>query len=87
MFTLTAAGAGIVSARDEFRYVYQAIEGDCELIARVTSVANTNSQSKGGVMIRETLDEGSRYVGLLRHQQRGHEVSTPHQYQRWHGQR
>ena len=41
------------------------LTGDGSIIARVDSIANTNVWAKGGVMIRETLDWGSRHASVF----------------------
>ena len=48
------AGADIWDTADGFRYVYQSLSGDGQIIARVTSMQNTNAYAKAGVMIRES---------------------------------
>jgi fibronectin type 3 domain-containing protein/regulation of enolase protein 1 (concanavalin A-like superfamily) len=53
-FTIDGSGVDIWGSADEFRYTYQTASGDCDIIARVTSVENTNSLAKVGLMIRET---------------------------------
>ncbi len=50
---------------DEFRFVYKRLNGDGTIIARVDSITNTNAWAKGGVMIRETLDWGSRHASVF----------------------
>lgn len=61
-FTILGAGADIWGAADEFRFVYQTLNGDGEITAQVNSLTNTNAWSKAGVMIRETLDAGSKHA-------------------------
>ena len=63
--TIRGSGADIWSTADAFRYVYQPLDGDGQITARVASVQHTNQWAKAGVMIREDLSEGSRYVALL----------------------
>jgi regulation of enolase protein 1 (concanavalin A-like superfamily) len=53
------AGADIYGTADAFHFVYQPLNGDGTITARVTGVQNTNAWVKAGVMIRETLDPGS----------------------------
>jgi hypothetical protein len=65
VYTVRASGADIWGARDEFRYVYAVLDGDGEVTARVNSLTATNSWTKGGVMIRETLSASSRYAYAL----------------------
>jgi PKD repeat protein len=55
-FTVTAAGADIWGTADSFRYVYQPLNGDGQIVARVTSLMNTHAYAKAGVMIRESLN-------------------------------
>jgi alpha-tubulin suppressor-like RCC1 family protein/regulation of enolase protein 1 (concanavalin A-like superfamily) len=58
-YTVMGAGADIGGTADAFRYVYQTLRGDGQIVARVASVQNTNASAKAGVMIRETLAAGS----------------------------
>ncbi|HEX9046900.1 MAG TPA: LamG-like jellyroll fold domain-containing protein, partial [Verrucomicrobiae bacterium] len=62
VFTVQGSGADIWSTADGFRYVFQALTGDCSITARVLSQQNTAGWAKAGVMIRETLDASSQYV-------------------------
>jgi PA14 domain-containing protein/galactose oxidase-like protein len=61
-WTVVGSGADIWNNADEFRFVHQTATGDCEMIARVTGVQNTDPWAKAGVMIRETLTAGSRHA-------------------------
>ena len=62
VFTIQGSGADIWNSADEFRYVFQALTGDCSITARVLNMQNTTGWAKAGVMIRETLDASSQYV-------------------------
>lgn len=53
-FTVKGAGADIWDASDAFRFVYQPLNGNGEIVARVVSIQNTNAWAKAGVMIRES---------------------------------
>jgi hypothetical protein len=65
---MTASGTDIWDVgtagnyHDEFHYAYKTLTGAGSMVARVQSVQNTNGWSKAGVMIRETLDGGSRHM-------------------------
>jgi|GEM_PF-1875496 len=59
--TVQGAGADIWGSADAFHYVYQQVSGDVSITANVTSVENTHSWAKAGVMVRETLDAGSTH--------------------------
>jgi regulation of enolase protein 1 (concanavalin A-like superfamily) len=64
-FTVTSGGAAAVETEDQFHFVYQPVRGDLEAFARVASVTSVNRNAKAGVMIRESLDAGSRYAFAL----------------------
>jgi len=61
-FTLQASGRDIWNAADEFHYLYQPLEADGSLSARVISQTRTHGWAKAGLMIRETLEPGSRHA-------------------------
>jgi regulation of enolase protein 1 (concanavalin A-like superfamily) len=62
VFTMTGLGADIWNTADAFRFAYLTISGNCTIIARVTSVQNTDPWSKAGVMIRESLNANSTHA-------------------------
>jgi hypothetical protein len=64
-FSILGSGANIAAKADEFQFVSQPATGDCSVVARVASIANTNSSAKAGVLIRETTAAGSRYAGVF----------------------
>ncbi len=45
----------IWNTSDQFRFVYQALSGDVEVIARVDSLTNVQAYTNAGVMIRGSL--------------------------------
>ena len=55
VFQVTGSGANIAGTSDEFQFVYQPMSGDGEIVARVTGIENITANSKGGIMIRESL--------------------------------
>lgn len=61
---LSAAGADIWEMADEFRFAYKPLTGDGSIVARVDSVGNTHAWAKAGVMIRESLDLGSKFAAV-----------------------
>ncbi len=61
-FTMTASGTDIWGTADEFHFAYKMLTGPGSIVARVDSVQNTNVWAKAGVMIRETLDPGSKHA-------------------------
>ncbi len=61
-YTIEGDGADIWGNADAFRYVYKELAGDGQIVARVTSIERTDDWAKAGVMIRETLDAGSKHA-------------------------
>ncbi len=64
-FAMSATGADIWGAGDEFRYAYKRLDGDGSIVARVERVGNSDVWAKAGVMIRESLDPVSAYAFML----------------------
>ena len=60
------SGVDIWNANDEFQYAYTTLAGDGEIIARVTSITNTNQWAKAGVMMRDNLDPDSKHLMMLK---------------------
>lgn len=65
VYTLMASGADIFFTADGFHFANTQLTGDGEIRARVTSQQNLNAWAKAGVMIRETLTDGSRHVTMF----------------------
>jgi hypothetical protein len=63
-FTMTASGTDIWTAADEFHYAFKTLTGAGSIVAKVLSVDNTDPWAKAGVMIRETLDPGSKFAAV-----------------------
>ncbi len=64
-FSVTGSGADIWGASDQFHFLYQAVDGDVEIVARVESIEFMHRWSKAGVMIREQLTPGSSHAYML----------------------
>ena len=61
----TLNGAGVIGGTaDGFRYTYQTLSADGQIIARIPAFANTGTGSRIGVMIRDTLATGAPHVFL-----------------------
>ena len=65
VFTIEGAGADIWGTADAFRFVYQPITGDVDVIARVLSMEHVHDWVKGGVMIRAQLTADSAHALML----------------------
>ncbi len=61
-FTVLGAGSDIWGSTDQFRFVYQPLTGDGEIVARVASVENKDAWSKAAVMIRGDLTANAAYA-------------------------
>jgi regulation of enolase protein 1 (concanavalin A-like superfamily) len=62
---MSGVGTDIWNTQDEFRFVYKPLTGDGSVIARVDSIENTDVWAKAGVMIRESLDDTSKYAMVM----------------------
>jgi hypothetical protein len=75
-FTLIAGGSDIWGNTDSFRYTYQPLNGDGEILARVASIENTNDSAKVAVMIRSSLAPGAQNVAVVLTRNAGVQVQT-----------
>ena len=55
IFAANAAGVDIWDASDQFHFIYQAVSGDVDLIARVDSLTTVQAWTNAGVMVRASL--------------------------------
>ena len=65
VYTLQGCGNDIWNNADQFNYDSVASNGNSTLIVQVTSLQNTSSWAKGGLMYRSTLAAGSAYFGVF----------------------
>jgi len=63
-YTMTAAGTDIWGVADEFHYAFKTLTGVGTIEAQVLSVDDTDPWAKAGVMIRETLQAGSKFAAV-----------------------
>ena len=64
-FTVSGSGHDIWDNADDFRFVYKQLTGNGSIVAKVESIGNTNVWAKGGVMIRESLQDGSPMAYMI----------------------
>ena len=64
-FSVDGAGADIWGTADAFRFVYTQLTGDGSVVTEVTGEEYVANWTKAGVMMRETLDPGSRHAFML----------------------
>jgi hypothetical protein len=64
--TFSLAGTlDIWGPADGFHYAYLPLDGDGQIVARVTAIENTNNHAKAGVMIRESLAPEARHAAMV----------------------
>ncbi len=59
---ISAIGNDIWDSADQFRFAYKSLSGNGSIVARVDSLERSNEWAKAGVMIRETLEPGSKHA-------------------------
>ncbi|MCP3943434.1 MAG: PKD domain-containing protein [Desulfobacteraceae bacterium] len=69
--TINGSGHDIWGNIDAFRYVYQTLNGNGSITARVESLSDTHEWAKAGIMIRDTLEPGSKHAALVCSSSRG----------------
>ena len=65
IWNVRGAGSDIFGKADSFRYVYRQFLGDGSIIARIESFDKIDSNTKCGVMIRDTLEPDAIFGGLF----------------------
>ena len=63
--SVLGSGGDIWGTSDHFHYAYRPLVGDGEIIAQITSLANTTPWGKAGPMIRASLDPSSRHAMIV----------------------
>lgn len=61
---LSGSGADIWANADAFHFLYQAVRGDFEIVARLASQTATDPWAKAGIMVRQNLLADSRQFML-----------------------
>ena len=66
-YTVRGSGRNIGESGqpDNFQFAYLPVDGDGEIIARITSMTGNNRDPKAGIMLRETLADDSRNAAVL----------------------
>ena len=78
VFMVRGSGRDIGEGRepiDNFQFVYQALTGDGEIVARVAGSQVRSREPKVGVMLRESVADGARNVALLIDARKGPRLS------------
>jgi hypothetical protein len=64
-YTMSGSGADIWGGADEFHFAFKEATGASSITAKVESLDNTDPFAKAGVMIRDTLEAGSRNIAVF----------------------
>jgi hypothetical protein len=64
-FVVSGGGADIWGAADAFQFASRTLNGDGQLVARVTAVENTHRWAKAGLMVRSGLTANAPYAMML----------------------
>ena len=64
-FIVSGAGTDVWGTSDQFRYAYQTVTGDVEIIARLSTFQASFGGAKAGVMIRQSRDGGSPHAFMV----------------------
>jgi regulation of enolase protein 1 (concanavalin A-like superfamily) len=64
-FTVVSTGTDIWNNGDEFRFAYKTLSGNGSITAKVDSLTRSDAWSKAGVMIRESLEAGSKHASVV----------------------
>ncbi len=59
---MSGIGSDIWGSADQFRYAYKSLSGNGSITVRVDSLIRSDAWAKAGVMIRETLEAGSKHA-------------------------
>lgn len=64
-YTVNGGGADIGGSSDQFHFINNPLVGDTTIIADVTSILNTNTAAKAGIMIRNGPGASAAYAGIF----------------------
>ena len=64
-FTFDAGDQDFWDTTDRGHFVYQVLSGDCEIVAKLDQYTHAQAFTMAGVMIRDSIDWGSKYVSMF----------------------
>lgn len=64
-YTILTEGSDIWNNQDGFNFAYETKTNDFDVVVRVKSETKTSNWAKAGLMVRETLDYGSRDWNII----------------------
>jgi hypothetical protein len=69
--TIEASGRDVWDVSDQLRYVFQPLEGDGDIVARVDALIGVHRWSKAGVMIRASTAPGAQHAFMIVSSEKG----------------
>lgn len=66
VFGLESGSYDIWGTSDGLNYIYQPLQGDGEIVARIKDMNKPGGWSKAGIMMRETLTAGSKHFMIVK---------------------
>ncbi len=64
-YTIACEGSDIWNNADGFNFTYEIKTNDFDVVVRQKDITHTSNWAKGGLMVRETLDAGSRNWNII----------------------
>ena len=64
-YTIACEGSDIYNNADGFNFAYETKTNDFDVVVRQKDIKHTSNWAKGGLMVRETLDAGSRNWNII----------------------
>ncbi|OME86059.1 hypothetical protein BK120_08700 [Paenibacillus sp. FSL A5-0031] len=65
VFTLSGNASDIWGNEDKLNYIYQSLQGDGAIVARVAGMNNMDGWAKAGLMIRESLAVDAKHADMI----------------------
>jgi len=66
-YRITGSGANIWGKQDQFQFVWREMTGDFAATATVRFLGQGNDHRKGGIMVRQSLDNDAPYADVVMH--------------------
>lgn len=63
-FNLNGSGSGTSGTSDQFQYLYQTLQGDGTIVAKVNATQGSSGGAEAGVMIRDSLAANAAYAQM-----------------------
>jgi hypothetical protein len=64
-YTISGGGSDIGGVSDQFNFASASFSGDGSMVARITSLSNTNPSAKAGIMFRTSASPTAAFAGIF----------------------